>query len=190
MHERQAIALRETSAGLRRYTVHALGFVVCGLALLIGGGAFVPAGGDGGSPAIAVPIGLGLLGVGFGISTLFNAARMWRHLRRHPWRTWPSRFHEVGGGGTLNGNPTLVLGSACGDEFVLAIVSTKWRWRRLDACDGGDVWLAGDPRAGGVVARPGGTCLLWARRPRLAERREMLRRQVVGQPRSPSSGGR
>jgi len=65
---------------------------------------------------------------------------------------------------------------------VLGVVSFKWRWRELNACDRAEVWMAGDPARAGVVAPPGGAHLLWARRPLGARRRESLRRATVGVP--------
>jgi hypothetical protein len=182
------MSLRETRAALRRYTFHALAFALGGFVLFVTVAALSAAGDSrhgGGSGAAAGIAGLLLTAAGIGLASLFNAARMWLHLRRHSWRAWRCRFREVGGGAT-NGSPTLVVGGPAGDEeFVLSIVSTKWRWRRLDQCDGHEAWFAGDPGAGGVVAPPGGTCLLWARRPRRARRREMLHRQVVEHSRAP-----
>jgi hypothetical protein len=88
-----------------------------------------------------------------GLVVLFNAARMWVWLRRHPWRPWPSRFRVVPGFG--NGSPTLVLTrEEDGREFVLSVVGVKWRWGALTDCDRGEVWLAGDPARGGVIAPP------------------------------------
>jgi hypothetical protein len=72
-----------------------------------------------------------------------------------------------------------------GREFVLSVVSVKWRWAALTDCDHGEVWLAGDPARGGVIAPPGGTHLLWARRPLLSGRRESLRHRVLGEAGSP-----
>ena len=88
--------------------------------------------------------------------------------------------------GYRNGYPTLVIRSstdaALGEEFVLGVVSCKWRWGVLNACDRGLVWMAGDPSHGGVVAPPGGVHLLWARHLLLARWRESRRRATVGAP--------
>lgn len=178
-----AISQRETRAALRQYAAHALGFAAGGFVALLtfaSLGAAIDKHHRSGSGALAGLAGLSLAVMGVGLGSLFNAARMWRRLRRESWRAWTCRFREVGGSGTPNGTPTLVLSGHSGDEqYVLSVVSTKWRWRKLDACNGSEAWFAGDPRAGGVVAPPGGTYLLWARRPWLARRREMLRRQVA-----------
>jgi hypothetical protein len=65
------------------------------------------------------------------------------------------------------------------EEHTLTILSTAWRWRELDGCDGKEVWFAGDPRSHGVASTPGGSHLLMARAPRWASRRERLRSQAL-----------
>jgi hypothetical protein len=173
----------ETRAALRRYTARACWPIAAGLALaIVGGGLLRMVGGEGSGGADEQAAGwvgvMGFLLIAFGLVVFFNALRMWVWLRRHPWQPWPSRFRVLPGLG--NGSPTLVLTrEEDGREFVLSVVGVKWRWKALDDCDRGEVWMAGDPTRGGVVAPPGGTHLLWARRPLLARRRESLRHGVL-----------
>jgi hypothetical protein len=127
------------------------------------------------SPA-AGSVGLILFVVG--LICLANMARIWWFLRRHPWRAWQCGFREVPGVG--NGSPTLLLTRSSDEEgFVLGVVSFKWRWRALKDCDRAVVWMAGDPARSGVVAPPGGTHLLWVRRPIGIKRRERLRKAIL-----------
>jgi hypothetical protein len=123
---------------------------------------------------------LGFFIAAFGLLGLVASVRMGWCLRRHPWQAWSCRFREARSLPAPNGSPTLVIDAPGGHEqFVLSVVSTVWRWRALEPCDGGEVWLAGDPARGGVVAPPGGTQLLVARRPLSAKRRESLRRHIA-----------
>ena len=181
--DRSALAAGETGRALRRGLLRAVGVVVAGLTLLVAAAPIL-----GGDPAahrwrdtvggLVVTAGVVVLVVG--LAALVGAVRMWWCLRRWAWRAWsPCRFREVRSGVAINGSPTLLLTGPEGD-FVLTIVSLKWRWAAFEACDGGEVWFAGAAGGGGgVAAPPGGTHLVWARRPWSARRRERLRRRVV-----------
>jgi hypothetical protein len=124
---------------------------------------------------------IGLLG--FGVFGLAASATMRRALGKHPWQRYQCRFRELGSGLTPNGTPVLVLDG----EHTVTITSTAWRWRALEACDGGEVWFAGDPRSHGVASPPGGSHLLATRAPMWRRRRERLRRMVLEEP-APGSG--
>ena len=167
---RPALEQEATRVAARWYAARALGIVLGGLVLsAVAGGV---------SPQVG---GVGIVISIIGMSCLCNAARIWWFLRRHPWLVWECRFREVPGFG--NGSPTLVLTHPADEgEFVLSVVSFKWRWRALNPCDRAEVWMAGNPARGGVVAPPGGTHLLWVRHPIRAGKRESLRRATVGIP--------
>jgi hypothetical protein len=147
--------------------IRAAGIVLAGLAFAAAVGGLSPRAG-----------GAGLIISVVGLICVCNAVRIWWLLFRHPWQAWECRFREVPG--YANGSPTLVL-SQPGDreEFVLGVVSFRWRWRVLNACDRGTVWMAGNPARGGVVAPPGGTHLLWVRHPIFSKRRQSLRRATL-----------
>jgi hypothetical protein len=174
-----APATRDALRRSRRRAFACLGFAV---ALFFANGALLDATGspdEGGVATIAlIMITAMLLLLGFGLFALAASLTMRRALRRHPWRRYRCRFRELPSAMTPNGTPVLVLD----DELPLTISSMAWRWRALDACDGGEVWFAGDPRRHGVAAPPGGSHLLAARAPRLSGRRERLRREVVAAP--------
>ncbi len=158
---------RATRVAVHWYAARALGILLGGLVLAAALGALSPAAG-----AVGLVIAL------IGLSCIGNAVRVWWFVRRHPWQAWDCRFREVPG--FANGSPTLVLTRReDGKEFVLGVVSFKWRWGALNRCDRAEVWMAGDPAKGGVVAPPGGTHLLWARHPIDAGRRERLRRATI-----------
>jgi len=165
-----ALGSKATRVAVRWYAARALGIVLGGLLLSAVVGGLSPAAGSAGILISAV-----------GISCLCNAVRIWWFVRHHPWQAWECRFREVPG--FANGSPTLVLiRRTDGEEFVLSVVSFKWRWRVLNTCDRAEVWMAGNPARGGVVAPPGGTHLLWVRHPINADRRESLRRATVCMP--------
>lgn len=156
------------------------------LLLFITGLLVVCAGGVAGKAGVEAGFWVGIVGSWVAVLevlTAINAARMRCYLGRNPWRVWSCRFYEVPSGATPNGSPTLVLiDRASGEHFVLSIVSTNWRWRKLNTCDGRGVWFAGDPARGGVASPPGGSFLLMTRRLMSRSTRESRRRRTLEPP--------
>ncbi|MEU4093219.1 hypothetical protein [Streptomyces sp. NPDC026673] len=106
----------------------------------------------------------------FGLCLVFNAARMRRRLRRHPWRSYPVSVRPP----RLAG-PVVRLRPSDGDKvFVQAVVSLNFRWHLVQGS--ATLWFCGFPGRGGVLAPPGGAPLLWARRIRIPYARRRLER--------------
>jgi hypothetical protein len=178
-----------TQAALRRYTRRALGTIAIGLVAVIAGGSVMELSGYPDREGVAVQAG-GWLGIAgfvtavYGMLWALNALRIRRCLRRNPWQIWPCRFDEIPGNGMApNGSPTLVLlGGPDDEQPVLGIVSINTRWRKLDPATATKSGSRGTQPGGGVAAPPGGSLLLWARRPRLASSREARRRHTLERP--------
>jgi len=116
----------------------------------------------------------------WGLVCVVNSVQIWWYLRRFSWRAQECRYALVPGKG--NGHPALVLDPERSEEdAVLEASAFKWRWGRIAACEGATIWVAGDPAKGCVVAPPGGTHLVWARRPFGRRHRKRLRRFVLAQ---------
>jgi hypothetical protein len=123
---------------------------------------------------------LGLFAFCFGLLRLLNAARMWWWLRKHPWTAWRCQARLIRRSRFANrGSAQLLLHRGDDAGHVLSVISTTWRWRALQACDDGVMWMAGDPGRGGVVAPPGGRQLVSVRRTTPAKMRERLRRELA-----------
>jgi hypothetical protein len=167
----EALATEATRAGFARYCLHSVGIIVLGFAVVCAFGAL-------GLTALSA---MGLIIMSFGIVALLNSLRVWWFLRTHRWEAWDCRFAVVRATGYGNGSPTLVI-EKDGRECVLGLISFVWRWEAFRECDGKQVWMAGRPEKGGVVAPPGGFHLSWARRPRTSSWRERIRRRVVERP--------
>src|SRR6478609_6351637 len=131
-----ALSGKATRVGLYRHAAGAMGIVLGGLVLAAVAGSLSSRAG-----------GVGIVISAVGVLCLCNAARIWWYLRRHPWQAWECGFRVVPGVG--NGTPTLVLTGPGDAVFVLGVVSFKWRWRELNACDRAEVWMAGDPARAG-----------------------------------------
>jgi hypothetical protein len=114
---------------------------------------------------------------GLGGVAILNCLPVWWRLRSDPWVIWNCRFAQVQSGRSKL--PTLVLTSEQG-ECVLAVWGWRGRAAGIAGCDGGQVWLAGDPRSAAIVAAPGGTPLLWARPISDPRKRESRRLAVLG----------
>jgi hypothetical protein len=113
----------------------------------------------------------------YGLGSLPILGAYWLHLRRHPWRVYECRFRDTGATFAFHGTPVLVLYEEGTEEGrPLVIESLAHRWHALEACDGGQVWFAGRAGRSGVVAPPGGTHLLRARRVRWKRNRDRLLR--------------
>jgi hypothetical protein len=183
----RALDVPATHAALRRHRRRSLAMLLGAIVLFFATGALLGAAGEpdeGVAATLAFGTMLAMVGLlGFGAFGLAATMTMRRALRRHPWRLYGCRFRELHSGLTPNGTPVLILDG----EHTVTITSTAWRWRALDACDGGEVWFAGDPRSHGVASPPGGSHLLAARAPRWRRRRERLCRMVLEEP-APGSG--
>jgi hypothetical protein len=166
----QALAGEATRFAFRAYALRCLWMVPSGL--------FWTVATFGLSPWVAM---VGFIVAIWGVFCVGNSVRVWWALRRFPWREHSCRYWLVPGKG--NGSPSLVLDPEDSEEdAVLELMAFKWRWGSVAACSGATVWVAGDPDAGCVVAPPGGTYLIWARRPFGRGHRKRLRRIVLKQP--------
>jgi hypothetical protein len=166
-----------TRRALRRYRLHSLVCCVAGvtiwlLAALLVAATGYPHRGLWWAFAVALTAG-GVVPVIGGLLGLAHSLRLGRALRRNAWVPWESQFREVSLGAPL-AEPTLFLGPDGG--HVLTLVAFSWRWRPL--AEARTVWLAGPPERGGVVSPPGGTHLVWCRRPRWRWYLAVLRRRV------------
>ncbi len=103
--------------------------------------------------------GLGLATWGIGLFALRNHWRMRRVLRSHPWVacaavTTPSMWS----------GPSVVLRNPIsGAVLVRSVVAVRQRWYLAEPDARGSLWWCGDPAGGGVLVRPDGDGLLWAR---------------------------
>ncbi|WP_406280944.1 hypothetical protein [Embleya sp. NBC_00896] len=176
-----ALSLRATERALREYRLRAAAVTVVGVACTGAWFAILQASGytnDGPwSGWRMLPLGLGVVALMIGIGALVLARRMRRTLARHPWVRCSCRFRDSADGDGAWG-PPLVLSERGGDgtQYALTVTSMSHRWWHLNACNGGDVWFAGDPARGGVVSPPGGELLLWTRPSRLGRNRRATRR--------------
>ncbi|MFE2011816.1 hypothetical protein [Streptomyces sp. NPDC059491] len=170
-----ALAVEATARELERYRRRAAGLVVTGLAVLgaaVGLGVLVPeaAWGDDAAGLSAV---VGILCLGGGTGSLVLARRMRRALGAAVWSAHPAV--TVGRTGHAT---TVVLRAADGSEtWPLAVVAARHRYEAVRPGPDGVLWWCGDPRAGGVLAPPGGEPLIWAK----PLRGTRVRRIVVGQ---------
>lgn len=106
----------------------------------------------------------------FGLCLVFNAARMRRRLRRHPWTAYPVGVRPA----VLAGPVVRLRPSDGGKVFVQSVVSLNFRWHLVQGS--ATLWFCGVPGRGGVLAPPGGAPLLWARRVRIPWVRRRLER--------------
>jgi hypothetical protein len=112
--------------------------------------------------------------LGLGIFGLVASHRFRRRLQAHPWRAWPVEMSVTGGG------PTYVLDPGDGGEAAVLVAATnRQRWQVADTCaHGGILWLAGDPRSGGVASLAGGSRLFWVATPMTRRGAKRLGRHV------------
>lgn len=98
----------------------------------------------------------------FGICMTYNSARMRSRLRRYPWK--PYRVNVLPAG--LGGPVVQLRPKDSNTVFIQSVVALNFRWRYVRDSD--TLWFCGVPGQGGVLARPGGAPLLWARPVRIA----------------------
>jgi hypothetical protein len=166
-----------TRQALRQYRLRALVACVAGatawvLAALLQVATGSPHRGGAAAGLALLTVG-GFVPLAGGVLGLAHSLRLARALRAYPWVPWESQFREVSLAAPL-GEPTLFLGADGG--HVLTLVAFSWRWGPL--AEARTVWLAGPPERGGVVSTPGGTYLVWCRRPRWQWYRTALLRRV------------
>jgi hypothetical protein len=79
-----------------------------------------------------------------------------------------------------SGGPAYVLNPGDGgEEAVLVAATNRQRWEVADtSAHGGILWLAGDPRSGGVASLPGGSRLFWVTTPMTGRGAKRLGRHV------------
>ncbi|MGW8763495.1 hypothetical protein ACWGN5_13440 [Streptomyces sp. NPDC055815] len=167
-----ALDVETTARALERYRRKASVLTGAGAVLLV----LALAVGEllGGTWAGQAATGLCLIGIpslGAGIGSWFNAWRMRRALGSGTWSAHPAV--AIGDGRTAT---TVVLRSPDRSEaWPLTVIATRQRYELVRPGPDGVLWWCGDPRAGGVLAPPGGGELIWAKRVRHAH----VRRRVV-----------
>lgn len=91
----------------------------------------------------------------FGLFGLVLVRRMRPILGRHPWRT--VSYEKL-----LSPGAAAIIDAGHGPRPV-RIETTRWTQARLFPSAAGEVWIAGDLAAGGVIASPGGAPIAWGR---------------------------
>ncbi|WP_103533248.1 hypothetical protein [Streptomyces sp. SM11] len=186
--EGTAIAFPATAGALARYRRRAGVWCVVGGAVLAAGAALIvlaesAVGWTDWLRAVMTPLfgtGLGALCVGLGLA--FNARRMRRRLSDGPWTPCAARSKDPG----RSGAPRVVLRDPrTGDLVCLGAVVSQFTVHLTETGWDGILWWCGDPVRGGVVSRPGGEGLFWAR-PVTGFRR----RRLVAWARETGIGGR
>ncbi|MBC9719723.1 hypothetical protein H9Y04_45445 [Streptomyces sp. TRM66268-LWL] len=103
--------------------------------------------------------GLGLTAWGIGLCALRNHWRMRRVLRAHPWVACTAAVRP-----SVWSGPSVVLRAPTNDSvFVRSVVAVRQRWHLAEPDARGRLWWCGDASGGGVLMRPSGGDLLWAR---------------------------
>ncbi|MFF9849480.1 hypothetical protein [Streptomyces litmocidini] len=185
-----ALDVEETAGALGRYRRRAERLIVGGgvtLALAIGLGALgVPA------PVLTV-LALGIVAAGAGAGSLVLARRMRRALGAGVWSAHPA----VAVGHSRYATSVVLRSPDGGEAWPLTVIATRQRYELLRPGPDGVLWWCGDPRAGGVLAPPGGGPLIWAKpmrgarvRRRIVARAEaegLMRRAAPKQPQGPAS---
>jgi hypothetical protein len=179
--EGSALAEPATRRALRGYRLRAGALMLLG-AVLYAGAWIVERQADF-SPAwtLVTILAAGCSGV-FGLVLAVQAIRMHRVLARHPWVACACRFHEGPSYPGAGNQPVVVLIDPArdGSQYVLTVVATARRARKLRPCDGAKVWYCGDPGRGGVVSPPGGAHLLWTRPVLLRPWSRYVKQQATG----------
>jgi hypothetical protein len=101
-------------------------------------------------------LGAVLLGVGFsllilGPCMLWITRRMRRAARAHPWTVWRMRYAT-----DARYEWVTLLDSAGNPVSQLIVSSWAWQVGKLIDESNTEVWFAGDPKAYGIIATPGG----------------------------------
>ncbi|MYV55428.1 hypothetical protein [Streptomyces sp. SID3212] len=160
-----ALDVTETAEALARYRSRAGMWFRVGLTTAAGGvvvelantarrleWADLVAEGMGGLALAPLLIGLSALRLGR-LMRLRLAARPWTALRAE---TAPHGPHAAA---------VVLRDPASGELIPLTLVGLQGRHHAADPRPTGELWWCGDPATGGVLARPGGAELIWARTP-------------------------
>jgi hypothetical protein len=187
-----ALDVEATAAELERYRRRADGLIGAGVVtLVLAVGASSPVTDTWASDVASWLFVLGILCLGFGTGSRFNARRMRRALGAGVWSAHPAAAVARTGHAT-----SLVLRAPDGSEaWPLTVIATRQRYELVRPGPDGVLWWCGDPRVGGVITPPGGGPLIWAKplrgdrvRRRLvaqAESEGLMRRAAPRQPQEP-----
>ncbi|MFF0555562.1 hypothetical protein [Streptomyces sp. NPDC004266] len=163
-----ALDVEETAGALGRYRRRAERLIIGGgvtLALAVGLGAL------GASAPVLTILSLGIVALGAGAGSLVLARRMRRALGAGVWSAHPA----VGVGQSRYATSVVLRSPDGGEVWPLTVIATRQRYELLRPGPDGVLWWCGDPRAGGVLAAPGGGPLIWAKPMRGAR----VRRRIV-----------
>lgn len=163
--EGTAIAFPATAEALARYRRRAGVWCAVGGAVLAAGAVLVPlaesaVGWTGWLRTVTPLFGAGLGALCVGLVLAFNARRMRGRLSDGPWTACAARSTAPG----RSGAPRVVLRDPrTGDLVCLGAVVSQFTVHLTETGWDGILWWCGDPVRGGVVSRPGGEGLFWAR---------------------------
>ncbi|MFJ2650400.1 hypothetical protein ACIO1C_27225 [Streptomyces sp. NPDC087420] len=105
--------------------------------------------------------GLALAPLLIGLSALRLARLMRLRLAARPWTALPAETAPHG----PHAAAVVLRDPASGELVPLTLVGLQGRHHAADPRPTGELWWCGDPETGGVLARPGGAELIWARTP-------------------------
>lgn len=171
-----ALSLPRTALGLARYRRRAWRWMGAGVCVPVLGLAVGPSAHEAGlgpvSALAAFSVATGPLALLVGVAALVTSRRMRRALAAGPWVACTAVYAAA-----RSEMPRVVLRPPGGDGLVpLSVRTVSTRYHLAAPEPGGVLWWCGDPRTGGVLARPGGSDPLWAHRTRSAR---PLRRGLV-----------
>lgn len=170
-----ALGLPGTAGGLTRYRATARRWCAAGAAGVLPAvllAVFADGFGRSFVPPLAV---LGASSLLMGAVVPPQARRMRRMLAAGPWTAHASVVLQRGGG---SGAVVVLRGPGPHELLPLTPWTTQWRLDLLNRSDG-VLWWCGDPRAGGVLAPPGGTELIRAKPVRGRRARSLVARPQV-----------
>ncbi|MEU6547013.1 hypothetical protein [Streptomyces sp. NPDC046859] len=164
-----ALSRDATAATLAAHRRRAWAWLWGGCAAMVAGLAVGPSADEAGiswlNEVAVFCVGGGPVVMTVGVATLVNCRRMRRALMTRPWAACTAVAIPLG-----QGAPRVVLRDpVSGGLLPLTVRTVQQRYHLAAPGPGGVLWWCGDPRAGGVLAQPGGEQLLWAR-PTRAER--------------------
>ncbi|QIQ03559.1 hypothetical protein [Streptomyces liangshanensis] len=170
-----ALDVPATAEALARYRSRAGMWVRVGLTTAAGGAVVELANAakrlDWADVVAEVMGGLALAPLLVGLSALRLARLMRLRLAARPWTALPAVTAPHG----PHAAAVVLRDPAPGGEPVaLTLVGLHDRHRAADPGPDGELWWCGDPQVGGVLARPGGTELIWARTPGRLTRERIL----------------
>ncbi|MFD8210048.1 hypothetical protein ACFV2S_27055 [Streptomyces sp. NPDC059695] len=186
-----ALGVEETAVALERYRRRAGSLMIGGLAtVVLTAGIAALLVGTGSTGAAVVPLGFGIVALGGGIGSRIHARRMRRALASGTWSAHPA----VALGDSAYATTVVLRAPGGSGAWPLTVVATRQRYELVRPGPDGVLWWCGDPRAGGVLAPPGGGELIWAKplRGGRVRRRALARAEAGGllrraEPRQPGS---